>query len=234
MLKKISSLFAIKQCLLCQQPLLRQNIHSPFFCDTCYLDLPWHSQACFRCGNVFSITDDQPICGQCLLQPPPYQRLIATWYYHSPIREIIAALKFKHNFCYATALAQHLLTSINNNYLHDLPDRIIPVPLHRHRLRQRGFNQAQIIAKKIAKKLQLPLDIHSCQRILATKAQANLPSDKRNRNVLNAFQCKTHLHGETIAIVDDIVTTGSTVSELARCFYQAGANNVHVWCCAKT
>ena len=234
MLKKQQTLFSIQYCLLCQQALQLPDKQSPFFCHACSLGLPWHQQACFCCGNAFPITEQQLLCGQCLLHPPAYQRLIATWYYHSPVREIIATLKFKQDFRYLAALSQYLLTTIMNSYSHDLPSRIIPVPLHKRRLRQRGFNQAQLIAKKIAKRLQLPLDIHSCERIRATKAQADLPSDKRNKNVRKAFQCKADLHGETVAIVDDIVTTGNTVTELAHCLHQAGAHAIHIWCCAKT
>ena len=114
-----------------------------------------------------------------------------------------------------------------------VPDVLIPVPLHYQRLRQRGYNQALELARPIAKMLGIPIDIRSCRRRKVTKEQSGLQAKQRKSNVRDAFEVTGDLRNRSIAIIDDVMTTGSTVNELAKQLMQAGATTVDVWVCAR-
>jgi ComF family protein len=113
------------------------------------------------------------------------------------------------------------------------PDCLIPVPLHPTRLRQRGYNQALEIARPIAARLKIPLEVHAVRRIRATPAQALLPLRERARNVRGAFFARTRFDGRRVAIVDDVMTSGHTANSLAQCLRRAGAEDIEVWVVAR-
>ncbi len=113
-------------------------------------------------------------------------------------------------------------------------DLIIPMPMHHSRLKERGFNQALEIARIIAKKAQLQLDYTICQRIKLTPPQASLPLKERIKNILGVFSCQQNLQGLNIALVDDVMTTGASLNELAKTLKQAGAAHVECWVIART
>jgi len=113
------------------------------------------------------------------------------------------------------------------------PELILPVPLYKSRYRERGFNQAIEIARTVGKELQIPLDITSCRRHRDTPHQTQLPAQKRRKNLKNAFSVIKPIHARHIAILDDVMTTGSTVHELAYVLKKAGASRVDVWVCAR-
>jgi ComF family protein len=113
------------------------------------------------------------------------------------------------------------------------PDCIIPVPLHPLRLKQRGFNQALEIARPIAKKLKIPIDTTHCLRIVATLPQAAISATARKHNIKNAFIVNPLLKAKHVAIVDDVLTTGSTVTELAQRLKKSGVQKIDIWCCAR-
>jgi ComF family protein len=110
---------------------------------------------------------------------------------------------------------------------------IVPVPLHKTRYRERGFNQAIEIARTVAKEMQIPLDLTSCRRNRDTPHQTQLPAKKRRKNLKNAFSIIKPIHARHIAILDDVMTTGSTTHELAYALKKAGASRVDVWVCAR-
>ena len=111
---------------------------------------------------------------------------------------------------------------------------IIPVPLHKKRVAQRGFNQALEIAKTIAKKFKIPLSQDHCIRAINTPPQIDLPANKRKQNVRNAFKIKKTINAKNIVIFDDVLTSGSTVNELSRILKKSGVEHISVWCCART
>ena len=115
-----------------------------------------------------------------------------------------------------------------------LPDLIIPVPLHKKRLRERGFNQALMLAKPLAKQLKTQCSYSHCIRSRYTIPQADLPASRRKSNVKNAFEIKKDVRGKHIALLDDVVTTGNTATEITRSLLAAGAQRVDVWCLSKT
>jgi ComF family protein len=115
-----------------------------------------------------------------------------------------------------------------------LPDLILPVPLHRQRLRVRGFNQSLEIARPIGRHFGIPVTSRLCRRVRATPAQTGLDRKTRRKNLRQAFQLNGGVQGQAIALLDDVVTTGSTVTELARLLKRSGASRVDVWAVART
>lgn len=114
-----------------------------------------------------------------------------------------------------------------------MPDLLLPVPLHSSRLRQRGYNQALELARPVAKHLNLPLDVSSCTRNRTTSDQIGLSAKKRALNLKDAFSVNTRFHDKRVAIIDDVMTTGSTVNELTQQLIRAGVSHVDVWVCAR-
>lgn len=114
-----------------------------------------------------------------------------------------------------------------------LPDILLPVPLHSSRLRQRGYNQALELARPIAKQLGLQLDTRSCTRKKLTSDQVGLSASKRKTNLKGAFEVNCSFKDKHVAVIDDVMTTGSTVNELSQQLIRAGARQVDVWVCAR-
>lgn len=211
-------------CVLCEEPVEHSQPFS--LCKTCQSDLPFIQKHCKQCG--LSLTTDAVLCGQCQQNAPPIDYLIASLWYQHPVNYLISQLKFQKNLIYAKILG-HLLLDTLQQKKPSLPELILPVPLHRNRLRHRGFNQAIEIAKPIAKALNLRLDIKSIQRMKSTPAQSRLKAKQRRSNLKNCFSLKQPLNVEHIVLLDDVVTTGSTVYELARLLKKSGVKTVGVW-----
>jgi Predicted amidophosphoribosyltransferases len=114
-----------------------------------------------------------------------------------------------------------------------LPEIIIPVPLHPQRFRERGFNQSIEIAKSLSRHLNIPIDTQSCIRKRNTLHQIDLPARQRQSNMKQAFKVKQPMKARHIAILDDVMTTGSTVNELAKVLKQSGVNRVDIWVCGR-
>jgi ComF family protein len=147
------------------------------------------------------------------------------------MRHLIAGLKFSANYKNARLLGVLLAEGLKQHP--QLPDCIMPVPLHKARYRERGFNQSIEIARTVGKELQIPVDVLSCVRHRDTPHQTQLTAKQRRTNVKNAFTIIKPITAQHIAIVDDVMTTGSTVHELATVLKKAGAVQVDVWVCAR-
>lgn len=214
-------------------PLCGMKSHHAGCCQACEMDLPWLNHACARCG--YSLAFDSPACGRCLKRLPPYDNTVALFRYESPIDYLILAVKFNKNLAYARIIGEMMSKKIQAHYDPDhMPDIILPVPLHPERLKERGFNQALEIARPISKKLNIPLSINDCVRVIETKPQATVSADKRKQNIKNAFTLTRTINAKHIAIFDDVVTTGSTVAEITRVLKKHGVQQVDIWCCART
>ena len=220
-----------RPCLLCQNPLGERGI-----CQQCLSLLPVILHACYRCGLPLESTSDR-LCGQCLKHPPYIDHTVSLFHYTSPVAQLVCELKFRQGLEYALPLgalmAEHIQARVSELRL-ELPEVVIPVPLHPKRMRQRGYNQALELARPIARQLGLPIDNHLCLRSRHTHEQSQLAIEDRKRNIRSAFAlqegAKLYRH---VAIVDDVVTTGQTVNELARVFKQAGIKRVDVWSCCR-
>lgn len=203
-------------------------------CNACQKELPWLTHTCYRCALPLSEAGPE-VCGECLKKPVSYNTTIALFYYHFPIDRLISLLKFHNKIHFANLLGSLMAKKVVAYYAQDSkPALIIPMPLHQQRLKERGYNQAVELARPIAKKLEIPLSLTSCRRVLNTAQQSLVPADKRGHNVQNAFSVQLPFMPEHVAIVDDVMTTGSTVAELARTLRRAGVKRIDVWCCART
>ena len=203
-------------------------------CSGCVQSLPRNDHACPRCASPHDhpmLTDDE--CGSCQQHPPAYQRCVALFRYAPPVDHFIRRLKFHQELSMATVLGEWLAERLQDRV--PMPDLILPIPLHASRLRQRGYNQALEIAKPVAQLLGVPVNRHALLRLRATAAQSDLPLEERRRNVRGAFAVRDghDLSGLHVALVDDVMTSGSTVQAAARCLRQAGASEISVWVVAR-
>lgn len=168
-----------------------------------------------------------------MVTKPHFDCCYAALIYAHPVNSLITRLKFKHQLEIAGLLAQTL-----EQYLHGKdfarPDFILPIPLHPTRLKERGFNQAVEIARPLSRAFDLPLETRLCRRIRVTPSQRELSQRERRKNLRHAFSLHGSVSGARIALVDDVMTTGSTLDELARELARAGAQQVIAWCVART
>jgi ComF family protein len=162
---------------------------------------------------------------------PEYDSTQALLVYENPVSYLIRALKFNAHYPCARLLGMLMAEKLSASS--DKPEQIIPVPLHPQRYHQRGFNQAIEIARPIAGILNIPLNLTCCSRTLNTPPQARLSANERKKNLKNAFSVVKAPPAEHIAILDDVVTTGSTVDELAKALRKAGIKRIDVWACAR-
>jgi ComF family protein len=149
---------------------------------------------------------------------------------------MITGFKFEDRFYYLPPLIEALQQAVLDHYAQDaLPTALLAVPLHRHRQQHRGFNQAQMIAQSMKKKLAIPVLPHCVQRRINTPAQSQLSAAERHQNLRQAFFVKQpeRIQQQHIVIIDDVLTTGSTVEALAKLLLQNGATRVDAWCLAK-
>ena len=219
-------------CLLCDEPTDTPQA----ICTACETELPWlgdHCQVCALPLPAAGLT-----CGQCLKRPPAFAQVVAPWRYGFPVDSLIS--RFKHNgkWPFGRLLAELLAQSLQHRFSEDLPqpDALLPVPLARKRLRQRGYNQAAMLARWLGEILQIPCDETSLQRTQDTPSQQGLDARARQRNLRHAFALmpEAAVHGRHLALVDDVLTTGATAHALARLLLKAGARRVDVYCLART
>jgi len=223
MLKKIMPY----TCILCHD----KSDQQMDLCSHCQRDLPYWQHGCRKCGVV--LNNDEKICGACLHKLPPFGSTFAMCKYKLPFTKLILELKFQQQLVNARILGELMAQKLKQRN-RKLPQCVIPVPLSKKRLRERGFNQAVELAKPICKILQLPLIVDSCKRVRHTKAQAMIPARRRYKNIKNAFVVDKNFNAKHVAIVDDVVTTGYTVKEFSKVLRKAGVETIEVWCCAKT
>lgn len=211
-------------CLLCAAPAERANL-----CAGCYADLP--ALPPDHCPVCAEPTLGSAICGACLSHPRKFDRVVAPAAYAYPLDRLIQRFKYGGNLAVAPLLAELMLARIEAE---PLPDLIVPMPLSAERLKERGFNQSLVIASLIAKRTGVPVDADACQRVRHGDAQSSLPYQRRADNVRAAFVCMRNVEGCSIAVVDDVLTTGATLNELARVLRLCGASRITGWTAART
>ncbi len=201
-------------------------------CATCITCLPGLLDRCYRCGLRLTGLDDPICCKACLNSPPPFDRLLALFSYDPPATRLITGLKFGRQLSKGSVLGELLADAVCQEWYKDgvFPEAIIPVPLHAKRLRQRGFNQALELLWPLKRRLKLPILLDVCQRVRATKPQSGLSAAKRKQNLQQAFKIMKPIPFQHVAIMDDVVTTGTTVSALSRSLKEAGVLQIDVFC----
>lgn len=208
-------------CLLCGAPAERHGL-----CAPCRSDLPALPQTlCAVCASPLAVPG---VCGSCLQRPPRYDAVIAAHAYAFPLDRLIQRYKYGADVRLAPVLTDLLAARVRSR-----PDLVLPVPLARRRLRERGFNPALELARAMAYARGCTLASELCRRVTETPPQALLPWSARARNVRRAFVCDGNLDGLTVAVIDDVLTTGATLDELARVLKHAGAVRVEGWVVAR-
>lgn len=205
-------------------------------CMACETELPWLGNHCQTCALPLPAAG--LTCGHCLKQPPAFEQVIAPWTYSFPVDSLIT--RFKHNakWPFGRLLAELLVQCLQHRFEDDLqrPHALIPVPLASQRLRQRGFNQAAMLARWLSASLDISCDERLLLRPQDTDAQQALNAEARRKNLRNAFALAPGavVKGQHLALVDDVLTTGATAQALARLLMDAGAARVDVYCLART
>ena len=212
-------------------PLCRLHPATHGVCEHCAFELPWQKKHCPVCANPGYV--DQ-ICGPCLQDPPAFDRIIAPLLYEGAIQRSLSQLKFHQGIKHARWLSIVLQRHLYYLPIDDKPDLLLPVPLHKTRLKERGYNQALELAKPLAKKFRILLDRHLLCKVRATPPQTEQDFKQRHHNIKHAFALKRDVTGKHVAVIDDVVTTGSTANEIAKLLKKHGARKVSVWAVART
>ena len=177
------------------------------------------------------------ICGECVRAPPPYAETVAAFAYAFPVDLLIQRIKYAGNIALVdwagSALAAAVSRRLEGRHHDTRPQRIVALPLSASRQRERGFNQASEIAVRVAQATALSMSA-PLERIRAAPPQAALPWTARRANVHGAFAVRADVRGATIALVDDVMTTGATLAEASRVLIAAGAKRVECWVVART
>ena len=200
-------------------------------CSPCRSRLPANVSCCPCCANEMAAADSDRLCGRCVGSPPAFDKTYAPFLYQESMRYLITGLKFNAHHAHARLLGQLLVEHLHLNACS--PDCIMPVPLHNTRYRQRGFNQAIEIARHISSEMKIPLDLASCRRRRDTPHQAGLSAKQRRKNIKNAFELVRPVQCRNVAILDDVMTTGSTAHAMALLLKEHGVERVDVWVCAR-
>lgn len=197
-------------------------------CTSCQTLFKTIKNACIIC-NLPLLDENFKLCGRCIRDKPAFDKVYTRYVYEEPLRTLMQEFKYREGIFLDNLLSDMMLEAIPSSYQ---PDCLVPVPMHATRLRQRGFNQAAQLAKILAKKTGIPCQTSICQKIIHTNTQVTLNRKQRQKNLRNAFTVSPNAF-EHIVIVDDLLTTGSTVEELAKALKKQGAKQVDVWCCAR-
>ncbi|MBY0576639.1 MAG: ComF family protein [Gallionellaceae bacterium] len=221
---KIKQLLPAQPCVLCGS-----MSDDGLWCAACDDALPYLDAS--HCPICALPVPGGATCGQCLQHPPVFNRATAVFGYTFPLDKLMQAMKYREQIALAHAFAGKLAQRIDKT---DLPDCIIPMPLHPAKLRERGFNQSLLLAGGVARELNVRLLRNACQRVRDTPPQSALPWKERKKNVRGAFRCDTDLTGKRVALVDDVMTTGASLDALAEAVQQMGASEISVWVVART
>ena len=220
--RRVGRLLFSGSCFLCR------GAAENFLCAQCDADLPRLGQAlCPRCSLP---SPDAAVCGRCLTRPPQYDATVAALAYRFAADVLVQALKFRGELALAPFLGDFLANRISSRDV----DCVIPVPLSPARLRGRGYNQALEIARHVARATGVRLAPELCERARDTLPQTDLPLAERARNVRGAFHCPRFVAGARLAVLDDVMTTGATLEEIAATLKRAGAARVENWVVART
>lgn len=233
MLDRLLRALLPRTCLLCELPLGAASASRPDLCEHCLAALPWNTGACRQCALPLPAGATER-CPTCEWFPPPWSRAVVPLVYADEVTGWVHRLKDHLGLVEARTLGQLLADAAAGAYTADTPpDFLVPVPLTWRRLAARGHNQALALALPVGRRLGIPVARTGARRVRHTRRQRGLPADQRSVNLLGAFATRRDWRGCRIGIVDDVLTTGATATELAHVLLDAGASEVHVLCAAR-
>jgi len=233
--KLLSTLFP-SRCLLCQKTVVAQldneNIE---ICPDCLRQLPYNENSCRQCALPLAIDlEEEVLCGRCMKNPPAFDYSYSPLRYEGDIVRLVHQLKFNEKITVSRSLSEIMLKYLSIKMAEqgeshsNSPDCLLPVPLHNSRLRQRGFNQSIELARVVAKQLNIPIEFDAISRRRSTTSQMGLDAKQRRKNIKGAFLVVKEVSARHVLIIDDVMTTGSTVDELARTLKKSGVEKVGV------
>lgn len=217
LLARVLDILMPQDCLVCGELASEHGV-----CVACLAELPRRpSTACPICA--LPALNGGP-CGQCLRQAPCYDATLAVFDYAFPIDRLVQSMKYGHQLSVAAYFGAEL-RALGESRALDV-DLLLPMPLHPRRLADRGFNQAVELARPLARSLGCPMELARVSKVRDTPAQASLGRDERLLSPRDVFRCDRGLDGLHVLVVDDVMTTGATLNEMARCLKQHGARRV--------
>lgn len=226
-LESLTHLLLPPRCLHCGAP----GAGGRDLCADCRDSLPHNACACPRCA--LPIPQPAPACGRCIKRPPPASAALAPFVYADPVDRWLPRFKFARDLAAGRVLADLVLEDSRLPALIDGIDAVLPLPLHRSRLAERGYNQALELARPLARAFDLPLRQDWLRRVRATAPQTGLDARARRRNLRGAFVADAAMRGQRVLLVDDVITTGSSMLEATRACRRAGAIEVRVLAVAR-
>ena len=197
-------------------------------CADCFAELPWNRDPCPRCAAPLPPDADTPLCGECIKQLPTWDEAKNPIAYGFPVDKLVQRFKFEGDLAVGRLLGSLLAENLAAGS--DRPDCIVPVPLHGSRVKERGFNQAVELARPVSRRLKVKVRLDLCARRRAIQVQSKLDAAERRKNLKDAFAVTGSVDGLHIALLDDVVTTGTTMQVLTQALKDAGARRISVWC----
>ena len=220
-------------CCLCDN----KGTNGLDLCVYCHKNLPWNLSCCHKCACP--LPDQRRIndqCGRCLNNLSDIDRSIIPFLYRPPVDFMVRRLKFSSDTKFSRLAGELISHAVSSQAAleNDLPDLLLPVPINSHRLMQRGFNQAALIADVVAERLSIQCSSGAVQRINQQLQQSGLSARDRETNIRRAFSVTGEVEGLHVAIIDDVYTTGATARAIARQLRRAKASKISVWAFART
>jgi ComF family protein len=237
MIRRLLDLLLPATCSFCRSSIKGSPV--PYFCGHCWSELaPLPGPVCPGCGRPFgspeslSASPDHE-CSACRLDPPQFDQALAAGLFEGQLREAIHLYKYRPARSLGGPLAEWMARQVRMVHVLDI---VMPVPLHRKRLRQRGFNQAVLLAHGVSVRFGIPLALDNLVRIRSTRPQVELSGIERTRNVAGAFSVlrPAKVDGRRVLLIDDVFTTGATMNECALTLKKAGARSVTALTLART
>ena len=225
--ERILDVLVGRHCVFCGGSCYTQE---HFICAGCLADLPRNEPACPRCASPLPLASPGLPCASCQQGMPPFAEALVPLRYDFPVDAAIRGLKFHGRLYYGNALGEVLVDALSRSSLD--PDALLPVPLHWRRQARRGFNQAEVLAARLRRRTGLRF-LGAVRRCRATPYQSGLDTGQRRRNLVGAFAVTRPITARHVLLVDDVMTTGATVSQLAACLLEHGVERVSVMALAR-
>ncbi len=213
------------QCRVCEKIIGIESV--PYVCDTCWTNIdiispPW----CEICG----IPNAEGICADCATKPPQYGKLRTIGIYHGTLQHLIHLYKFEKRTNLVKHLGQLIIANLPNDFSFDEYDYILPIPIHKKRLRERGFNQTMLLANHISKMSNNPILMDALIREKNTSPQSSLDREARQTNIIGAFALRRSevVRDKKLLVLDDVYTTGATVREAVKELWNADPMEIDV------